>query len=189
MRPARDQGDVARRPWRAWRPSRPPIAPAPKIAILIRPGPASAARPMRCSLPVAPFGISARITIAARHLEVGEPAGGEGADLALVRAQRPRAARRRAATSSPSLSCGMAKVTTWATAGWSISTSSTSSGLDLLAAAVDDLLEPAGDAADSPRRRCMPWSPVRNQPSVGRRSLGVGVRVGLVAGRHVGAAR
>ena len=83
---------------------------------------------MRCSLPVAPFGISSQDHHLARHLEVGEAAGGEVADLLLGR-RHALAQHDGAATSSPSLSCGMAKVTTWATAGWSISTSSTSSGL------------------------------------------------------------
>ena len=64
--------------------SRPPIAPAPKIAIFIVVSPSFSARPMRCSLPVAPFGISCEENDPARHLEGGEAARGEIAQLVLV---------------------------------------------------------------------------------------------------------
>ena len=116
-------------------PIRLPMAPAPKtqirprVALRTRSGqPASPPRPMRCSLPVAPLGISSRNTDPPRHLERRQ-----------TRARRSRAARARsppapsrsttaAATSSPSLSSGIAKVTACATAGCSSSASSTSRG-------------------------------------------------------------
>ena len=139
---------------------------------------------MRCSLPVAPFGISSRKTIFARHLEVGQPLGGEVAQLALGRRHalaqhdgggdllaqlRVRHGERHAPA---------------ATAGWSISTSSTSSGRDLLAAAVDDLLEPPGERQVAVRVEHALVAGA--EPAVGE-GLGVGLRVVLVARRDVAA--
>ena len=64
----------------------------------------------------------------ARHLEVGEPRRRRNRGSRARSPAVPSRSTTAAATSSPSLSCGMAKVTTCATAGWSISTSSTSRG-------------------------------------------------------------
>src|SRR5262249_10139863 len=89
--------------------------------------PSLAARPMRCSLPVAPFGISATNTTlrgtlkSARWLETKSRSS---RSVAL----RPSRKTIAAATSSPSLSWGSAKVTHWATAGWVMRRSSTSRG-------------------------------------------------------------
>src|SRR6185503_18502925 len=85
-------------------------------------------RPMRCSLPVAPLGISVRKTIRRGTLKSATR------PLTKLRSSRssqaaPSRSTTAAAMSSPSLSCGTAKVTTWATAGWSMMIVSTSSGL------------------------------------------------------------
>jgi hypothetical protein len=64
----------------------------------------------------------------ARHLEVRERSAAKSR-IARSVGGLPSRSTTAAATSSPSLGCGMAKVTTCATAGWSIRTPSTSSGL------------------------------------------------------------
>src|SRR5262249_40824238 len=69
------------------------------------------ARPTRCSLPVAPFGISARKRIRLGTLKSAIRSDAKARNsLSLTFA--PSRSTTTAATSSPSLSCGMAKVTT-----------------------------------------------------------------------------
>src|SRR6185312_8558054 len=89
--------------------------------------PSLAARPMRCSLPVAPFGISARNTTLRGTLKSARRVETKSRSSRSV-AVRPSRSTMAAATSSPSLSWGRAKVTAWATAGWVIRRSSTSRG-------------------------------------------------------------
>src|SRR5262249_2990757 len=85
------------------------------------------ARPMRCSFPVAPFGISARNSTFRGTWESATRRAAEPRSWA-PGAAAPSRRTTTAATSSPSLSCGRANVTTCWTAGCSMSTSSTSRG-------------------------------------------------------------
>ncbi len=90
---ARDQADLGAR--RA--PARPPAARRwrrrRRCRSSCRRGPSFSARPIRCSLPVAPFGISSRNTTLRGTLKSASRVGGEVADLALARPSCPRAAR------------------------------------------------------------------------------------------------
>src|SRR5690606_17162646 len=84
------------------------------------PRPSFWASPMRCSLPVAPLGISSMKRIVRGTLKSARRWAAK-ARRAASSALWPSFSTTTAATSSPSLGCGTAKVTTWATAGWSIS--------------------------------------------------------------------
>src|SRR5262249_15055680 len=88
------------------------------------PSPSLAASPMRCGFPVAPFGISVRSTTFRGTLKCGSFRAQKSRSSRSV-AVAPSRSTTAAATSSPSLACGMAKVIAWATAGWVESTSST----------------------------------------------------------------
>ena len=89
-------------------PRKPPIAPAPKTAIFMRRSkPELLGQADALQLAGGALGDFGQEHDLARHLESGQPRGGELAQLALVAASRPSRSTTAAATSSPSLSCGM----------------------------------------------------------------------------------
>jgi hypothetical protein len=83
---------------------------------------------MRCSLPVAPFGISARKTIFRGTLKSARCFDTKSR-ISRSLASIPSRSTTAAPTSSPSIGCGIEKVSACATAGCSERMPSTSSGL------------------------------------------------------------
>src|SRR3954468_852254 len=78
--------------------------------------PSFAANPIRCSLPVAPLGISSRMTTFLGTLKSARRAATKSR-MSRSLAAWPSRKTTAAATSSPSMACGIAKVIACATAG------------------------------------------------------------------------
>ena len=138
---------------------------------------------MRCSLPVAPWDLVEEHDLA-RHLEVGEPRGGEARWISCsstLRALAQHHGRRRPPRRA--WRAAWRRSTTCATAGWSISTSSTSSGPTFSPPRLMISFSRPVSAGSRPRRAC----PGRRCGTSRRvKRLGVGLRVVLVAGRTLG---
>ena len=100
---------------------------------------------MRSSLPVAPRGISSTDDHAARHLERRELLADERRGAARAVTVAPVGSTTAAPTSSPSRGWGTANATAWTHVRVREQRLVDLAGRDLLAAAVDDLLQPAGD--------------------------------------------
>src|SRR6056297_803700 len=145
----------------------------PEDADLHHASPSFSASPMRWSLPVAPFGISYTIRILPGTLNAASDFAAKSFSSRSV-ASEPSASTIAAATSSPSILWGIAKVTTCATEGCSISTSSTSRGeIFSPPRLMISLRRPL--MVRKPSASISPWSPVRNQPSVQFSALAFGL--------------